>query len=116
MLRKQGYKTDLTDDEWHFTAQYLAIIPLESPQRKYDAREVLNAIRYMVKTGVQYEYLPHEFPPPEIVKAQLKRWIDHHCFLIPRRTFLPLKAAPYGLGALTGGIAGKSFSSNHNVG
>ena len=80
MLRKQGYKTDLTDDEWYFTAAYLAIIPLESPQRKYDAREVLNAIRYMVKTGVQYEYLPNEFPPPEIIKAQLKRWIDHHCF------------------------------------
>jgi hypothetical protein len=37
MPRKQGYKTDLTDDEWHFTAPYLAIIPLDAVQRKYEA-------------------------------------------------------------------------------
>jgi hypothetical protein len=57
MSRKQGYKTDLTDtdNEWHFTAPYLAIIPLDAVQRKYEAREVLNTIRYLVKTGVQYE-------------------------------------------------------------
>jgi transposase len=76
MPRKQGYKTDLTDDEWYFTAPYLAIIPLDAVQRKYDAREVLNAIRYVVKTGVQWDFLPNEFLPPEIVKDQLKRWID----------------------------------------
>jgi transposase len=80
MPRKQGYKTDLTDDEWQFTAPYLAIIPLDASQRKHEAREVLNAIRYVVKTGVQWDYLPNEFPPPEIVKAQVKRWVEHCCF------------------------------------
>ena len=80
MPRKQGYKTDLTNDEWQFTAPYLAIIPLDAVQRKHEAREVLNAIRYLAKTGVQWDYLPNEFPPPEIVKDQLRRWIEHHCF------------------------------------
>jgi transposase len=80
MSKRTGYKTDLSDDEWHFTALYLALIPFDAPQRVHDPREVLNAVRYVVKTGVPWEYLPNEFPPAEIVKAQLQRWIAHHCF------------------------------------
>jgi transposase len=80
MSKRIGYKTDLSDDEWHFTAPYLALIPFDAPQRVHDPREVLNAIRYVVKTGVPWEYLPNEFPPAEIVKAQLQRWLEHHCF------------------------------------
>jgi transposase len=77
---RKGYPSDLSDDEWHFTAQYLELIPFDAAQRTYDARDVLNAARYVVKTGVQWAYLPNEYPPPDIVRAQMKRWIDRGCF------------------------------------
>jgi transposase len=80
MPRRDGYPSDLSDEEWDFTAPYLALLPLDAPQRTHDARAVLNAARYVVKTGVQWDYLPNEFPPAEIVRAQLKRWIDRGCF------------------------------------
>jgi len=43
---------------------YLVLAPPDAPQRKYDLREVFNALRWMVRTGAQREYLPHDFPPP----------------------------------------------------
>jgi transposase len=75
-----GYPSDLSDDEWHFIAQYLELIPLNATQRRHNAQAVLNAARYIVKTGVQWQYLPNEYPPPDIVSAQMKRWIDRGCF------------------------------------
>ena len=44
-----------------------------------------------------------------------KKTAFFHQFLIPKRTFLPLKAAPYGLGALTGGIASNSILSSSSL-
>ena len=35
--------------------------------RKYDFFEVLNAIAYVVKTGIQWSMLPREFPPYQSV-------------------------------------------------
>ncbi|GIW28185.1 MAG: hypothetical protein KatS3mg070_1548 [Meiothermus sp.] len=54
--------------------------PAEAPQRKYDLREVFNALRWMVRTGAQWDYLPHDFPPPHIVQAQAYRWMNRGVF------------------------------------
>ncbi|OMI36794.1 transposase, IS4 family protein [Streptomyces sparsogenes DSM 40356] len=34
---------------------------------KHDLREIMNAILYVDRTGVQWRYLPHDFPPRETV-------------------------------------------------
>jgi transposase len=59
---------------------YLALLALDATQRKHDQREVYNALRYLLRTGTQYRFLPHDLPPWQIVEQQGKRWIDHHCF------------------------------------
>jgi transposase len=79
-MKRKGYPSDVKDDEWEFVAPYLALLPEDAPQRKYELREVFNALRWMVRTGAQWEYLPHEFPPPNIVFEQAQRWLDHGCF------------------------------------
>ena len=74
------YPSDITDQEWALVAPYLILAPLETPQRKHALRDVLNALRWIVKTGAPWAYLPHNFPPPEIVRQQTQRWIEHGCF------------------------------------
>jgi len=59
---------------------YLMRMPPEAQQRKYDLREVFNALRWLVKTGAQWKYLPHDFPPPQTVSQQAQRWMRRGVF------------------------------------
>jgi transposase len=47
----------------------------DAPQREYSLRDVFNAVRYVVKTGCQWDFLPHDFPPASAVYQQARRWI-----------------------------------------
>jgi len=79
-MTRRAYPSDVDDETYHFLLPYLALSPEDAPQRKYPLREVLNALFWMSRTGAQWEYLPHDFPPPEIVRSQAKRWFEAHCF------------------------------------
>lgn len=54
---------------------YLALISPQAKQRKHDLREVFNAIRYVVRTGIAWRYLPQHFPPWAAVYQQWQRWV-----------------------------------------
>jgi transposase len=74
------YPTDITDDEWAFAAPYLALVRADAPQREHDLREVLNALRWLVKAGCSWRLLPHDFPPWAAVYQQARRWLAAGCF------------------------------------
>lgn len=69
------YPSDVTDEEWSFVSSYLTLMTPDAPQRTYPLREVYNALRWIVRTGAQWRYLPHEFPPWATVYQQTQRWI-----------------------------------------
>lgn len=69
------YPSDVTDDEWAFAAPYLCLLPEDAGQRVHDLREVFNALRWVVKTGTQWRYLPNDFPPWAAVYQQARRWV-----------------------------------------
>jgi transposase len=77
---KKRYPSDVEDDEWEFVLPYIALITPEAPQRTHDLREVFNALRYVVRTGIPWRYLPDSFPPWEAVYQQAQRWIAAGCF------------------------------------
>jgi len=79
-MNRRPYPSDVSDEEWAFVMPYLTLLPLDASQRKYDLREVFNALRWLVKTGAQWEYLPHDFPPPHIVREQARRWMERGCW------------------------------------
>ena len=79
MPTRTSYPTDVSDDEWEFAAPYLTLLPLDAGQRRYDLREVFNAVRWIVRAGAPWSLLPHEFPPWPIVYQQARRWLDHGC-------------------------------------
>jgi transposase len=80
MSTRTPYPTDVSDEEWEFVAPYLTLLPLDAGQRRHDLREVLNAVRWIVRAGAPWRLLPHEFPPWPIVYQQTRRWLDADCF------------------------------------
>jgi len=79
--RKKGdYPSDVTDEEWSFVAPYLTLMTKDAPQREHDPRQVFNALRWIVRAGAPWRYLPNDFPPWEAVYQQTQRWIRAGCF------------------------------------
>ena len=76
----KSYPSDVTDVEWEFLLPYLTLMREDAPQREYALRELFNAMRYVVKTGCQWRYLPHDFPPWAAVYQQARRWLEAHVF------------------------------------
>ena len=54
---------------------YLTLMREDAPQREYALRDVFDAVRYVVKTGCQWDFLPHDFPPSSAVYQQARRWV-----------------------------------------
>jgi putative transposase len=57
------YTSDLTDEEWQILKPPL---PPEKPggrPRKYQLREVLNGIQYVLRSGCAWRLMPHDLPP-----------------------------------------------------
>ena len=59
----QPYPSDVSDEEWAFSAPYLSLMREDAPQREYPLRAVFNALRYMVRAGCPWRLLPHDLPP-----------------------------------------------------
>lgn len=80
MNDRTAYPSDVSDDEWAFVVPYLTLMTADAPQRTHDLREMFNALRWLVKTGAPWRYLPHEFPPWAAVYQQTQRWLMAGCF------------------------------------
>jgi transposase len=76
----RSYPSDVSDDEWAFVAPYLALVPEASAQRRHDLRAVFDALRYVIRSGCPWRYLPHDFPPWAAVYQQAQRWINAGVF------------------------------------
>src|SRR5215203_4979209 len=75
MENRKPYPSDVSDEEWSFVAPYLALIREDAPQRGHDLREVFNGLRWIVRTGSQWRYMPHDLPPWAAVYQQTQRWL-----------------------------------------
>jgi transposase len=75
-----NYPSDCTNDQWEFCAPYLCLMTEDAPQRRHCLRGVFNALRYLVKTGCPWRYLPSDFPPFTIVYQQAERWVQSGAF------------------------------------
>ena len=74
------YPSNVSDAEWEFLVPYLTLMRDDAPQREYSLRDVFNALRYVVKTGCQWRFLPHDFPPWTAVYQQARRWVQARVF------------------------------------
>ena len=67
--KTKGYPTDLTDEQW------AEIEPLfvGMRNRKWEKRELVNAVLYLVDNGCKWRSLPHDFPNWKTVYSFFRR-------------------------------------------
>jgi transposase len=81
MSMRKPYPSDLTDEQWELVEPVITAWKARHPsvsghQGKYAMREIVNAILYQNHTGCQWEFLPHDMPPPGAVKYYFYLWRD----------------------------------------
>jgi transposase len=77
---RRSYPSDVSDDEWALVAPYLTLLREDARQREHSLREVFNGLRYVVKTGAPWRWMPNDLPPWEAVYQQAQRWLAAGCF------------------------------------
>ena len=59
---------------------YLALVREDARQRTHELREVFNGLRWVMRTGSPWRYMPHDLPPWEAVYQQTRRWLKAGVF------------------------------------
>lgn len=73
-MPRRSYPSDLSDAEWAVLAP---LIPAAKPggrPARHDRREIVNAIRYVLRGGIAWRSLPHEYPPWQTVYHYFRLW------------------------------------------
>jgi len=73
--RTKRYPSDLTDEEWERIALLLPKVSRRGRKPSVDRREILNAIRYMARSGGGWRMLPKDFPPWQTVYWWFRRFV-----------------------------------------
>ena len=99
--RKGRYSSDLTDREWTLIEPLIPPAQRGGRPRETDMREVMNAVRYVLRTGCQWRQLPKDFPPRSTVYSYFWEWsrygvLDriHHALLVACREAEGREASP----------------------
>src|SRR5215813_7925840 len=76
---RRPYRSDLSDARWALIEPMLSAwradrVGLGISPIQHDLREIVNAILYVNRTGIAWEYLPHDFPPYKTVHGYFALW------------------------------------------
>lgn len=74
MVERTKYPTDLTDAEWKLIGPMVPEPKMGGRPAKYERRDVVDAIRYVVRSGCAWRLLPHDFPPWNSVFKYFTQW------------------------------------------
>lgn len=61
-MERKPYPSDLTNAQWKLVAPVIPPVKAGGRPRKYDMREVVNALLYVTREGCSWRALPHDFP------------------------------------------------------
>ncbi len=65
------YPSDLTESQWQVIEK---IVDPNQRKRKYLLHEIMNALLYIAKSGIQWRMLPKEYAPWESVYYYFRKW------------------------------------------
>ncbi len=71
---KRSYSTDLSDAEWSCLEIHVPPPNRRGRPKTHAAREILDAIFYVLKSGCPWRLLPKDFPPWETIYWWFRRW------------------------------------------
>ena len=78
--KTKRYPSDLTDEEWERVQPLLPKPPKRGRKVSVDLREMLNAIRYMARSGGGWRMLPTNFGPWQTVYWWFRRFVRRMLF------------------------------------
>ncbi|MFD5463062.1 IS5 family transposase [Kitasatospora sp. NPDC127059] len=89
MAKRRPYPSDLSDARWELIEPVLVRWRLERRRKalsfgrppEHDLRDIMDAILYVDRTGSQWRYLPHDFPPWNTVYGYFAKWADEGVFV-----------------------------------
>jgi putative transposase len=67
------YPSDLTDAQWNVLEPLMPIVALGRP-RTHALRTIVNAVFYVLRGGIAWRSLPHEYPPWQTVYYHFRCW------------------------------------------
>ena len=70
------YPSDICDNDWEHLKGSFAPYGT-GRRRKYEIRSIVNAIRYVLRTGCQWRFLPKDFPYYKAVLYHYYEWRDN---------------------------------------
>ncbi len=75
-MDRKAYPSDMSDDEWRILSMYIPAPKAGGRPAKHSRREIVDAIRYVLRTGCGWRALPHDFPPYTTVYDYFRAWRD----------------------------------------
>ncbi len=73
-MPRRRYPSDLTDAQWACLAPLLPAVRPGGRPRAHPLREVMDAMRYVLRGGIAWRALPHDYPPWQTVYHYFRRW------------------------------------------
>ena len=73
---RRAYATDLSNEQWELIELVIPAPKAGGRPRQVDMREIVNALLYMVRSGCQWDLLPHDLPPKSTVYEYFSQWRD----------------------------------------
>jgi putative transposase len=75
-MPRRKYPSDLSDQQWDLIAHFFDRPDPRGNPGKFEKREIVNAILYVLKGGISWRMMPHDFPPWDTVYDHFRRWND----------------------------------------
>ncbi len=73
-MTRARYPSDLTDRQWARLEPHLPPAKPGGRPRSADVREVVDAILYVLRNGIVWRALPHDYPPWKTVHHYFRAW------------------------------------------
>jgi transposase len=76
MAPRRRYPTDLTDAQWAILEPLVPAVRPGGRPAKHARREMVDALLYVLRGGISWRALPHEYPPWQTVYDSFRLWRD----------------------------------------
>ena len=73
-MTRSRYPTDLTERQWRRLAPLIPPAKPGGAPRQVDIRAVVDALLYVLRNGVTWRALPHDYPPWQTVYDYFRKW------------------------------------------
>ncbi|WP_405135539.1 transposase [Nocardia sp. NBC_01388] len=83
-MRERPYPSDASDAEWQLIEPLLPVPACKTPTggrpEKHDRRDIVDGIRYLVRTGCHWRAIPADLPPWRTIYGFFDRWQRAGCW------------------------------------